>query len=435
MMNVCTHFIFRQDGDLMSDRTLLPPEREFSADMDLGDLMSDSVLKDLLQSTYSISGLRISMATCQGSRILAVNEFITPFCKLANESPTLHEICLKCSHCGGQRAAERKAPFIYRCYAGLACAAIPVFTEGDHVATLITSGFRVQKEYMDILEQICPEESYRVPEDEIFSAPFLHYQRIQDVASLLSAAARYIAEATLRNRMQAELHRQNMELMAQQQMQLNTERLLSQAEFKALQSQINPHFLFNTLNAISQLAILEGGDQTADAIFSLSALLRRSLKKNDTLPPLKEEVDNITEYLNIKKLLYRDRIRYVCQVDPSCLGLRVPLFTLQPLVENALLHGLEPKPEGGTLTLTIRREGTYVVVCVEDDGLGCSEDFMTRVRQEPPDHSRSDLTGIGMGNVTKRLINHFGPAFHWNIDSAPGRGTRITLYLPEEKEV
>lgn len=419
----------------MSDHAPLTPAQQFATDVNLSDLMSDSVLNDLLRSTYSISGLRISLTTCQGSRILAVNEYITPFCKLANDIPALHEICLNCSQCGGQRAAQRQEPFIYRCYAGLACAAIPVFTEGAHVATLITSGFRVEKEYMAVLEQMHPEESYRVPDDVVSAAPYLHYQRILDVANLLSVAARYIAEARLRNRMQAELHQQKLALMAQQQVQLNTERLLSQAEFKALQSQINPHFLFNTLNAISQLAILEGSSQTADAIFSLSALLRRSLKKNDTLPPLKEEVDNIAEYLNIKKLLYRDRIRYICDVDPDCLSIRVPLFTLQPLVENALLHGLEPKESGGTLTLSVHREDGFVVVRVEDDGLGCSQEAMDEVRQNPPDHSRSDLTGIGMGNVMKRLANHFGPEFRWTIDSSPGNGTRIALYLPEQKEV
>lgn len=418
----------------MPNHTFLTPEQQFSSDLNLSDLMSDSVLNDLLHSTYSISGLRISLTSCQGSRILAVNEYITPFCKLANEIPSLHGICTNCSLCGGQRAAERKAPFIYRCYAGLACAAIPVFTEGIHVATLITSGFRVEKEYMAVLEQMFPEESHRVPEDVVSSAPYLHYQRILDVANLLSVAARYIAEASLRNRMQAELHQQRMELMAQQQIQLNTEKLLSQAEFKALQSQINPHFLFNTLNAISQLAILEGSSQTADAIFSLSALLRRCLKKNDTLPPLKEEVDNVSEYINIKRLLYRDRIRYACDVDPSCLSIRVPLFTLQPLVENALLHGLEPKKEGGTLTLSIQREDGYVVVRVEDDGMGCSQELIDEILKNPQEHNRSDLTGIGMGNVTRRLTNHFGPAFRWTIDSAPGKGTRIVLYLPEEKE-
>lgn len=419
-------------GPILSDPT---PEQEVISGLTFSDLMSDSVLNDLLQSIYSISGLRISLSTCQGERILALHEYITPFCKLANESPVLHEICLRCTQHAGARAAERKAPFIYRCYAGLACAAIPVFAENTYVANLVTSGFRVEKEYMALLEQMCPEESYRAPADVATSAPYLHYQRITDVASLLSVAARYIAEAGLRSRMEAELHQKRMELMAQQQIQLNTEKLLSQAEFKALQSQINPHFLFNTLNAISQLAILEGSSQTADAIFSLSALLRRSLKKNDTLPPLKEEVDNISEYLNIKKLLYRDRIRYVSQVDPGCLSLRVPLFTLQPLVENALLHGLEPKEEGGTLSLTIRREDGFVVVRVEDDGLGCSQDFMEQIRTCPPDHIRSDLTGIGLGNVIRRLANHFGPDFRWSIDSAPGQGTRIALYLPEGKEL
>ena len=409
-------------------------EQEFISGLTIRELMADGVLNDLLQSTYSISGLRISLSTCQGERILALHEYITPFCKLANQVPELHRHCLRCTQCGGARAAEQGVPFIYRCYAGLACAAIPVFAEGVHVATLVTSGFRVEKEYMAVLEQLCPEESHRAPADVVTAAPYLHYQRILDVASLLSVAARYIAESSLHSRIQAELHQKKVELMEQQQAQLDTERLLSQAEFKALQSQINPHFLFNTLNAISQLAILEGSSQTADAIFSLSALLRRSLKKNDAVPPLREEVDNISEYLNIKKLLYRDRIRYVCDVDESCLSLRVPLFTLQPLVENALLHGLEPKPEGGTLTLSIHREDGFVVIRVADDGLGCTEETLSQARSAPPSHHRSDLTGIGLGNVTHRLINYFGPDFRWTIDGAPNQGTCVTLYLPEEKE-
>ena len=359
---------------------------------------------------------------------------MTPFCIRANKDPALHHACLLCTQAAGSRAAAQKAPFLYRCYAGLACAAIPVLVENTYVATLVTSGFRVEEREMEQLEQMRPDQSHLVSENVDLSAPFLHRQRIMDIANLLSVAARYIAEAGLRNRMQGELHQKRLELMRQQQVQLNTEKLLSQAEFKALQSQINPHFLFNTLNAISQLAILEGCDQTAEAIFSLSALFRRCLKKNDSFPPLREEVDNVSEYIAIKKLLYRDRIQYRCDVDSSCLSLRVPLFSLQPLVENALLHGLEPKKEGGTLTLSVHRQAGFIVVRVEDDGLGCSQDSIERIRACPPDHSRSDLTGIGMGNVIRRLSDHFGPAFHWTIDSALGQGTRIALYLPAEKE-
>ncbi len=400
----------------------------------LTDLMSDGFLNELLRSIYSISGLRISLTTCQGDRVLALHEYVTPFCKLANDTDALHGICRRCTLLASERAAQTRKPYLYRCYAGLACAAIPVFAEDMFAGILITSGFRMEKEYMDLLDLLCPDQSHRVPAGVIEAAPFLHYQRIVDITGLLSVAARYIAEAGLRSRMEAQLHRQKLELLTQQQVQLNTERLLSQAEFKALQSQINPHFLFNTLNAISQLAILEGSDRTADAIFSLSALLRRCLKKNDSLPPLREEVDNITEYINIKKLLYRDRIRYVCNVDPDCLALRVPLFTLQPLVENALLHGLEPRENGGTLTLSVRREGDFVVVRVADDGAGFDPALAEELRCAPPDQSRTDLTGIGIGNVTRRLESHFGPKFHWSLDTAPGKGTCVTLYLPAGRE-
>ena len=295
-------------SDTSSVSSVPAPDQTFLSHLTLADLMGDSVLQDLLHSIYSISGLRISLTTCQGDRILALHEYMTPFCIRANKDPALHHACLLCTQAAGSRAAAQKAPFLYRCYAGLACAAIPVLVENTYVATLVTSGFRVEEREMEQLEQMRPDQSHLVSENVDLSAPFLHRQRIMDIANLLSVAARYIAEAGLRNRMQGELHQKRLELMRQQQVQLNTEKLLSQAEFKALQSQINPHFLFNTLNAISQLAILEGCDQTAEAIFSLSALFRRCLKKNDSFPPLREEVDNVSEYIAIKKLLYRDRI-------------------------------------------------------------------------------------------------------------------------------
>ncbi len=411
------------------------PDREFMEGLTITDLMDDKVLNGLLCSIDATSNLRITMSTCQNERLLTMNENPNDFCRRANETPELRDICLRCTLTGGRRGACDKAPYLYRCYAGFACAAIPVIAEGVHVATFVASGFRVEPEYMEQLELLFPEESWRAAPEELAGAPFLHYRRITEIASLLSVAARYISEAGLHNRMQAELHQKRMELMAQRQVQLETERLLSQAEFKALQSQINPHFLFNTLGAISQLAIVDGSERTADAIFSLSALLRRSLNTRDTSPQLGDELSGIDEYLNIKRLLYRDRIRYVRDVDPACLSLRVPLFTLQPIVENALLHGLEPKPEGGTLTISIRQEEGFVVVRIADDGCGCDEQTARRIREEGGESGRSDLTGIGMRNVIGRLSSRFGSAFSWSFESEQGKGTCVALRLPMMQEV
>lgn len=227
-------------SDTSSVSSVPAPDQTFLSHLTLADLMGDSVLQDLLHSIYSISGLRISLTTCQGDRILALHEYMTPFCIRANKDPALHHACLLCTQAAGSRAAAQKAPFLYRCYAGLACAAIPVLVENTYVATLVTSGFRVEEREMEQLEQMRPDQSHLVSENVDLSAPFLHRQRIMDIANLLSVAARYIAEAGLRNRMQGELHQKRLELMRQQQVQLNTEKLLSQAEFKALQSQINP---------------------------------------------------------------------------------------------------------------------------------------------------------------------------------------------------
>ena len=103
-------------------------------------------------------------------------------------------------------------------------------------------------------------------------------------------------------------------------------------------------------------------------------------------------------------------------------------------MENALLHGLEPKPEGGTLTLSIRHEGGYAVVRIDDDGCGCDAETARRIGEDDQAGGRTDLTGIGMRNVVGRLSSRFGPDFSWDFQSAPGQGTRVTLRLPMKME-
>jgi two-component system LytT family sensor kinase len=198
------------------------------------------------------------------------------------------------------------------------------------------------------------------------------------------------------------------------------ERLLLQARMEALQSQINPHFLFNTLNSISSL-VRRDPDSAREMIVKLGNILRRLLRKGDSFVPLREEFEFLDDYLDIEVARFGpDKLKVVKELDPASLEHLVPSMILQPLVENAVKHGLAAKVEGGSIYLRSRNADHRLVIEVEDDGVGMPLEGT----------SASSGTGIGMLNVTERLQVVYGDAAEITFESQPDRGTLVRLVLP-----
>jgi two-component system, LytTR family, sensor kinase len=196
------------------------------------------------------------------------------------------------------------------------------------------------------------------------------------------------------------------------------ERLLLQARMEALQSQINPHFLFNTLNSVSSL-VRRDPDSAREMIVKLGNILRRLLRKGDAFIPLKEEIESLDDYLDIEVVRFgRDKLRIHKELDADSLSHLVPSMILQPLVENAIKHGLADKVDGGNVSIRSRCTQHRVIIEVEDDGVGMAAS------------AGSDGTGIGMLNVQERLQVVYGDAAEINIESQPGSGTMVRLTLP-----
>jgi two-component system LytT family sensor kinase len=202
------------------------------------------------------------------------------------------------------------------------------------------------------------------------------------------------------------------------------ERLLLQARMAALQNQINPHFLFNTLNSISSLVRFDP-DTAREMILKLATILRRILHSTDSFVALREEVEFIDNYLDIEVVRFgRDKLKVVKDLDPASLEAMVPSMLLQPLVENCIKHGLAPKVEGGSITLRSRLIKSRLVVEVEDDGIGMGAAHML----EQPDGLGGG--GIGMANVAERLKVLYGDMAKMMIENREGGGTLIRLRLP-----
>lgn len=201
------------------------------------------------------------------------------------------------------------------------------------------------------------------------------------------------------------------------------ERLLLHARMEALQNQINPHFLFNTLNSISSLVRFDP-EAARGLISKLATILRRLLNSTDSFVPLREEVEFIDNYLDIEVVRFgRDKLQVVKDLDPASLDIMVPSMLLQPLVENSIKHGLSSKVEGGSIFLRSRLSDSRLVIEVEDDGVGMAAAQMAQLRSWPG-------AGIGMANVSERLEVLYGDAARITIDSQEGKGTMVRIRLP-----
>jgi len=201
------------------------------------------------------------------------------------------------------------------------------------------------------------------------------------------------------------------------------ERLLLHARMEALQNQINPHFLFNTLNSVSSLVRFDP-DTAREMIIKLAKILRRLLNSTEAFVPLREELEFIDAYLDIEVVRFGpDKLRVVKDLDPLSLDVMIPSMLLQPLVENSIKHGLSAKVEGGSIYLRSRMSDSKLIIEVEDDGVGMDA-------AHPPERNGSNGTGIGMANVVERLKVLYGETARMSVDGREGKGTLVRLRLP-----
>ncbi|MBS5080327.1 MAG: sensor histidine kinase [Clostridiales bacterium] len=206
--------------------------------------------------------------------------------------------------------------------------------------------------------------------------------------------------------------------------------LLSLSELEYLLMQINPHFLYNTLNSISALTIIEDAPKSKEMIDSLSGLLRNSLSVLHDTVPLQVEIETIKNYLNIQKVRFGSRLGYQIDVPDDCLNETIPAMILQPLVENAIVHGLELKTDCGTLKIGACKQAGSLVLTVQDDGVGIEPRTLEKMQTPPDDGTYDFRSGIGIPNVKRRLFLLYNKDV-LQIESTLGSGTFITITLPD----
>lgn len=205
-------------------------------------------------------------------------------------------------------------------------------------------------------------------------------------------------------------------------------------DFKMLASQINPHFLYNTLEMIRMKAILNKDPEVAKVIKMLSKMMRSSLKRTDQSIPLSEEVALIENYLEIQKLRFGEHLSYKMEIDENILSYKITPLLIQPLVENAIIHGLEMKEEPGMLRIRIQEDGDDILVEVNDNGVGMSLEKLNELNNRMKDQDyQSNGNSIGLHNVHQRISLLYGDKYGIRMDSVEGSGTTMSMNLPKQK--
>src|SRR5690606_4372448 len=317
--------------------------------------------------------------------------------------------------------------------------AAPILLNGKHLGSVLCGQVLIEpldeKQLHHMREQFkqLPFEQ-ELLEQYLAEIEFTNEKQIDSTLQMLQLIADYIAKISSNTVVEEELNEKHTKLVKELEEHTELKSLLKEMELKVLQSQVNPHFLFNTLNTISRIAYLENAEQTQNVTYSLAKIMRYSLRSTTEPVTLKEELDYIQSYLTIQQSRFRNLIEYEerLEFDPS--EIKVPIFSIQPIIENAIIHGLEPQSGDKKIRFYGFLEEGNVILEIADTGVGISEERIAAFFSHAEMKRNSHTTGIGMDNVQKRMKYYFGEEYGISvIKSAAGAGTTVRIVLPLQR--
>lgn len=219
-----------------------------------------------------------------------------------------------------------------------------------------------------------------------------------------------------------------------------TRMLSKQMQYSALQNQINPHFLYNTLESIRGEALINGNQSVADMTQRLSRFFRYFISNKGDVVTLRDEINNVLDYFYIQKYRFGEKFQLSLNVDEACYAYQLPKMTLQPIVENAVYHGLERKKQGGTVAITVFETNINMVVQISDDGVGIDENVLHELNDRLKNHNLIDnrknerKTGIALHNVNTRIRLQYGDDYGLHLRSVHTKGTDVIIVIPRTEQ-
>lgn len=405
----------------------------------LNHLVNVEVLQEIQERFATAIGLGVIIANEHGEPITTPSNF-TNFCSKMRSSKEGLQCCVLSDRNLGIKAAQLGKPVVHHCHAGLIDLAAPIILNGKHLGSilcgqvLIESHDKKQLHYLQEQFKQLPIEQEMI-EQFLAEIEFTNEKQIKSTLQMLQLIADYIAKISSNSIVEEELNEKRVKLMKELEEHTELKSLLKELQLKVLQSQFNPHFLFNTLNTISRIAYLENAEQTQNVTYSLAKIMRYSLRNITEPVTLKEELDYIQSYLTIQQSRFRNQIEYeeLLEIDPA--AIKIPILSIQPIIENAIIHGLEPQSGVKKIKFYGYLRDGNVILEISDTGVGISEEELSSIFSHAEKKRNNHTTGIGMDNVQKRIKHYFGEEYGISvIKSEISIGTTVQIVLPFQEE-
>lgn len=407
----------------------------------LKDIIDVEFLQNVQDSFTEVTKLAAVTVDFRGEPITDYSNF-TQHCLRFRESGPCRDMCCQSDAYGGIQSARSGKPHIFKCHAGLYDMAVPIIFEGQYLGSILAGQVRVREESGRFRSNNIPgeKEAFLILDSKerrrlYAETPEMTEEDLESAAKLLFILGNYVVKNGFAQYMQRELNEKNERLIEEMKVRMSLEKSLRDAELKVLKSQVNPHFLFNALNTISSLSMLEQAEKTTEVIFSLSDMLRYTIKNEiDHMVTLKQELSYVHRYLAIQKIRMGEKLQFDIKVDPALENLRMPFMILQPIVSNSIDHGIYDKDQGHIRIWSEEGEKA-VYLMVEDDGVGMDKEQIHEILNGSyvATSEQRLSNGIGLINADKRLLHQFGGLYRLRIDSEPGHGTRVTITIPKVK--
>lgn len=399
---------------------------------DLSYIIDEDFQQEVQDFFSFATGFGVVFIDNEGNHIGEGSNFCR-FCKRINETEEGAHYCALSNKQAIEIGLTTKEPCVYVCHAGLINIEIPLIYDNQCVGA-ITAGQVLCEDMGDYPKDENADKVNWLESEELTEyyneISVLSRKQIEATAAALANISNYILQKVAYGQIQQDLAANREKLLLYEKQQIELEHQLKLAQLDALQKQVTPHFIFNVINSVSRLISMEEYDTARKMLDAFAEMMRYSLSDISSTVSLCQELGYIQNYLTIQKIRFGDRIDYRISCDPELENLHIPFFSLQPLVENSIKHGLLNQPYGGRLRLQCAKEGEVCYIKLEDDGEGMEEELAAEIRASYLTMEKQDSRKhIGLYNCYNRLKILFGERVEFELTSQKGKGTRILIKI------
>lgn len=395
----------------------------------LFQLIEKDKLVRIIETFTKATNITIDINDALGFPVVQ-HDYFYGFCRSIRSTETGLKRCIESNAQLGFKSIEQGNSCMGKCHAGVMLMSVPIMIDSQFYGSITCGQMHLDRPEDQGIENMLKATADLGLDLEHLTQTFREIQVIsmdkcQAAGGLIQFVVSYIVELIYRAKMQEELSREKLKAAEDARIIVELEHTLHKAELRNLQAQIKPHFLFNTLNTVIGLITLSKNKEGLNTLFALSNLIRHNFDHPGELVSLREELHYVESYLLIQKNRFGNRLELSIEVPDNLQNTQIPFLSLQPLVENACIHGLEPKEGIGHLWIKGKKEGKNVKLSVIDDGVGMPHHYAT-INLNQDYHI---IAGIGLRNVHKRLQLQFGKDY--GVKLIPEQGlTTVSISIP-----